>query len=143
MKSEFPAPVTEYHMTTYPAIDPRRPELSVKGKTVVITGAGAGIGQETAKEFGLAGSKELHLIGRTKATLEETKSAIQKEAPKVAVTIHIADVADEDAIERAAKAVGSWDVFVHNAGFLAKRSDVTKADTKEWWKTYEVSNTSV
>src|ERR1700753_2244087 len=104
MAASYTAPTPKQPVTSYPSIDPRRPELSVKGKTVVITGAGVGIGRETAKEFALAGPKDIHIIGRTKATLEETKSIIAKEAPNVAVTIHIADVADETAIQKAAKA---------------------------------------
>jgi NAD(P)-dependent dehydrogenase (short-subunit alcohol dehydrogenase family) len=140
MAAPYPAPVSNYHINTYPAIDPKRPELSVKGKTVIITGAGVGIGRETAKEFAVAGAKDIHIIGRTKSTLEETKSIIAKEAPNVTVEIYIADVADEVAIQDAVKAIGPWDVLVHNAGYLSKRYSVPESDTKDWWQSFEVSS---
>ena len=140
MSAKYPAPVTNFHTSTYPSIDPKRPELSVKGKTVIITGAGAGIGREIAIEFALAGPKDIHVIGRTKSTLEETKSIIAKQAPNVPIVVHIADVADEVAIAKAAKAIGPWDIFVNNAGYLPKKAIVTEADTKDWWQSFEVNN---
>lgn len=39
------------HKTTYPTIDPARPELSQAGRTVVITGGSAGIGFAIAQGF--------------------------------------------------------------------------------------------
>ena len=139
MAGQYPAPTNKFHIVSYPSIDPKRPELSVKGKTIAITGAGVGIGRATAEEFALAGPKDIHIIGRTKTTLEETKSIIAKTAPNVEVIIHIADVADETAIQKAAKVIGPWDILVHNAGFLSKRSNVMEADTKEWWQSFEAS----
>jgi hypothetical protein len=42
MAPPFPSPTSKYHDTTYASISPTRPELSVKGKTVVVTGGGTG-----------------------------------------------------------------------------------------------------
>lgn len=44
MKPPFPSLTAEWHNDTYAAIDPRRPELSMKNESVIITGAGRGIG---------------------------------------------------------------------------------------------------
>ncbi|THX19982.1 oxidoreductase [Aureobasidium pullulans] len=38
MAAPFPSPTTTWHSTTYASLSPLRPELSVKGKTVIITG---------------------------------------------------------------------------------------------------------
>ncbi|THZ09617.1 oxidoreductase [Aureobasidium pullulans] len=38
MAAPFPSPTTTWHSTTYSSLSPLRPELSVKGKTVIITG---------------------------------------------------------------------------------------------------------
>jgi hypothetical protein len=35
----------------YPAIDPKRPELSQKGNVVLITGASRGIGKDVSSKF--------------------------------------------------------------------------------------------
>ncbi|KAF1953536.1 hypothetical protein CC80DRAFT_551184 [Byssothecium circinans] len=54
MEPPYPCPTATWHNDTYSAIDPSKPELSQKGKTVVITGAGSGIGRETAIAFAKA-----------------------------------------------------------------------------------------
>ena len=36
---------SEVYRDVYPAIDPRRPELSQSGKVILVTGASRGIGQ--------------------------------------------------------------------------------------------------
>lgn len=69
MQPPYPAPVTEWHNDTYDAIHPQRPELSQAGKTVVVTGAGSGIGREVVNAFALAGARAIHILGRTKQTL--------------------------------------------------------------------------
>jgi len=135
----FPSPTKAYRNAPYAAIDPKRPELSVKGKTVIITGAGAGIGQHIALEFAIAGPKDIHIIGRTQSTLDETKALLAKEAGNVPVTTYIADVTDEIAIQKAAQSIGKWDVLIHNAGYLTSAEEVTKSDTKEWWQSFETN----
>jgi hypothetical protein len=55
-KMETPFPTKTSHKTAYPAISPTRPELTAKGKTIVITGGGTGIGAETALYFAKAGA---------------------------------------------------------------------------------------
>jgi len=134
----FPSPTKATHTAPYPAIDPRRPELSVQGKTIIITGAGTGIGQNIALEFAIAGSKKIHIIGRTQSTLDDTKALLAKEARDVPVTTHVADVTDEAAIEEIAKCVGGWDVLIHNAGYLTSPEQITKSDTKAWWQSFQV-----
>lgn len=39
MQPPYPSPVATWHNDTYDSINPTRPELSQKGKTVIITGA--------------------------------------------------------------------------------------------------------
>jgi hypothetical protein len=66
---EFPNPFQGWHNDIYPAIDPTRPELSAKGKSVVITGGGSGIGPQIARPFAIAGAKDIGIIGRRKNSL--------------------------------------------------------------------------
>src|ERR1700759_2667693 len=118
MQPPFPAPVTEWHNDTYEAINPKRPELSQAGKTIVITGAGQGIGREIVDAFAQAGASAVHILGRTKQTLEETKAIVGKSYPNVNIQVHVADIVDANAVGKAAKEIGSWDVIVANAGYL-------------------------
>ena len=66
-------PTKTYHKATYPALDPTRPELSAKGKSIVITGGGTGIGAETAKYFAKAGASLIALLGRREEPLVTTR----------------------------------------------------------------------
>lgn len=138
MKSLFPSPVAEWHNETYAAIDPTRPELSMAGKTVAITGGGTGIGRETVRAFALAGATSIHILGRTQATLAETKKIVESDVPGVNIVLHIADVTDQKAVQKAAQEVGKWDVLIPNAGYLAKRSPIKDLDVDEWWLGFEV-----
>jgi len=139
MQPPFPAPVAEWHNDTYEAINPKRPELSQKGKTIVVTGAGQGIGREVVDAFAQAGATKIHVLGRTQKTLEETKSIYEKKHPDLQVTVHVADVADKAAIKKAADAIGSWDVIVANAGYLPTSDAIATVDSDEWWKGFEIN----
>ncbi len=83
---------------------------------VVITGAGAGVGRATAREFARRGDW-VGLIGRDKARLEEAAAELRD----LGVRAHavVADISDADAIERAADeitdALGPIDIWVNNA----------------------------
>ncbi|KAA8568229.1 hypothetical protein EYC84_008613 [Monilinia fructicola] len=60
----FPSPTSTWHSKTYPSLSPTRPELSAKGKSVLITGGGSGIGAETALYFATAGASRIALLGQ-------------------------------------------------------------------------------
>lgn len=138
MKPPYPAPVTEWHNDTYDAINPKRPELSQAGKNVVITGAGSGIGQEIAHAFAEAGATSIHILGRTKQSLEETKALVEAKYPNAKIIVHVADLLDENALDQVAKKIGHWDVLVANAGYIPKPELIETSDPDEWWKTFEV-----
>jgi len=130
---------TERRVDTYPAIDPKRPELSLKGKTIIVTGAGTGIGRNTVLEIAKTGSGPVHIIGRTAKTLNETKEIVEKEVPGAHIVIHSADVADEPALTKIAKQVGQWDVLITNAGYLPGQASAAETDIKDWWTGFEIN----
>jgi NAD(P)-dependent dehydrogenase (short-subunit alcohol dehydrogenase family) len=138
MLPPFPAPVTEWHNDTYPAIHPTRPELSQAGRTIVVSGAGSGIGREVVHAFAQAGAGIIHLLGRTKATLEETRKIVNASHSSIKVEVHVADVADDVAVTAAADKIGSWDVLVANAGYIPSPEFIAGSNAEEWWKTFEV-----
>jgi NADP-dependent 3-hydroxy acid dehydrogenase YdfG len=137
MQPPFPAPVTEWHQDTYDVINPTRPELSQAGKVIVVTGAGQGIGREIVDSFAQAGATTFHILGRTKKTLDETKQIVEQKYPKAKVTVHIADVVDKAALDKAAKAIGTWDVLAANAGYLPTPALITE-NPEDWWTGFEV-----
>ncbi len=96
---------------------------SIKGKTVMITGASSGIGRATALRVGAAGGRVL-LVARGVEQLEQTKREIEDVGG--AAFVHRCDLADMSDIERMAKEVlqehGRVDVLVNNAGRSIRRS---------------------
>jgi len=91
--------------------------VDFRGRSVVITGASSGIGEELALVLARAGA-HLTLAARDAKALESVAAACEKAGGK-AVFIS-ADVADEEACrriaEKAVAAHGGIDVLVNNAG---------------------------
>jgi NAD(P)-dependent dehydrogenase (short-subunit alcohol dehydrogenase family) len=137
MKAPFPAPVNNWHNDTYASIDPKRPELSAKGRKIVITGGGYGIGRATAEAFAVAGASSIAILGRKEAPLLETKKHIES-TYKVSVTTHIADITDEAAVKKAAKEIGEWHVLDMNAGYFSEPAGTLESSADEWFKSFEV-----
>ena len=99
----------------------------------VVTGASRGIGAATAEALASAGHHVV-LTARTARDLETVEARIH-EAGGTA-TIAPFDLADHDAIDRLAAALGArWgrlDVLVLNAGTLGSLTSVPHIDLKEW-----------
>ncbi|KAL3424642.1 short chain dehydrogenase reductase [Phlyctema vagabunda] len=109
----FPSPTSKWHTTTYPTLSPTRPELSCKGKTVVVTGGGSGIGAETARYFAKAGAARIALLGRREQPLLDTKASIEHKFPGVEVFVAVTDVTKKSDVDTAfAKFVGDGKVHV-------------------------------
>lgn len=139
----LPSFTKTYRQDTYPAIDPTRPELSAKHKTVIVTGAGSGIGSEVALSFAKAGAPNIALIGRTEKALENTKSTITTTCPETNVFIAVADVSKAESIGRAAHdirvALGAWDIFANFAAVLPPASTIAGADEDASWQAFEIT----
>ncbi|KAI0896942.1 hypothetical protein F4806DRAFT_495449 [Annulohypoxylon nitens] len=128
MQPPFPCPTATWRNDTYGSISPLRPELSVAGKTVVVIGAGSGIGRETALAFATARAAHVALLGRTEATLKETAALIPS-AGKASSSVHVADLTKLPTLESAAAAVGKWDVLVLSSGYCPTTSPVASTET--------------
>ncbi|KAF2438296.1 NAD(P)-binding protein [Karstenula rhodostoma CBS 690.94] len=132
-----------HHNDTYPAIQPTNPKLGQDGKTVIITGAGSGVGRATAISFAQAGAKHVILVGRTEATLKETSEVIKNVASNTEISIFAVSVANESAVQNMAKEVGAWDVLILNAAHLSPPDTILKIPLKDFWTSYETNVKSV
>src|ERR1700678_1890224 len=90
--------------------------LALEGCTIVVTGAGSGIGEATARLLGAAGACVV-LVGRREALLRQGADAIEETGGRaVAVPADLADPASPDRIIAAALAAfGRVDGLVNNA----------------------------
>ncbi len=97
-------------------------------KTILITGAGAGIGRDTARAFRAAGWR-VALMGRREAHLRATATGDD-------VLILPADVGDPAAVEAAfARLTATWgrlDVLFNNAGIAAKPAPIDEIPVADW-----------
>lgn len=142
--AEVPTYTKVFHHEPYAAILPTRPELSTKGKHVVITGAGTGIGAAIALSFAQSGASSIGLLGRTEATLLRTKHTITTTYPETAVHIVTADVTNETsvraALEKYASSAGKkLDILVANAGVFPDPGTLLDSDASLWWSGYEIN----
>ena len=91
--------------------------MSVKGKSILVTGASQGIGRGIALRLAKDGAN-LALVDIKADKLEAVKAEV--EALGVRATTFVADVSDRDqvyaAIDHAEAALGGFDVIVNNAG---------------------------
>lgn len=135
-KAPFPSPTQTWHDVTYPSLSPSRPELSAKGKTVLITGGGTGIGAETARTFASAGAARIALLGRREKPLLETKASIGQDFPDVEVFIAPTDVTNRNDVESAFSSFldgrGSLDVLVSGAAMIGPQDPVKTVDAEKF-----------
>lgn len=96
---------------------------SVKGKTVVVTGASSGIGLATAIQLGHAGAKVL-LVARGEEKLLETKAEIDGLGGEA--YIYTCDLSDQTSCDALVESIisdhGTVDIVVNNAGRSIRRS---------------------
>ena len=97
--------------------------------TLLVTGAGSGIGRVTARAF-LAAGWRVALLGRREATLRETAGDATD------ALILPADVSDPAAVDAAFGRVkaewGRLDVLFNNAGIAAKPAPLDEIPVDEW-----------
>ncbi|KAH6861096.1 hypothetical protein BKA58DRAFT_443861 [Alternaria rosae] len=137
MQPPFPSPTSTWHNESYAAIDPSNANLSQAGKTVIITGAGSGIGRATALAFAKAGAARLILIGRTESTLRESEKLLA--GSKAECVVFSVSSTDETAMHDVAKQVGAWDVLVLAAAHISSPSTIVKSSLQDWWADYETN----
>ena len=86
--------------------------FSLKGKTILVTGASSGIGKSIAVECSRMGAN-LVITGRNPEKLNNTLSLLQDSSDNVSI---IADLATEEGIEKVTQESPELDGIVHCAG---------------------------
>ncbi|KAL8786044.1 MAG: hypothetical protein Q9213_003027 [Squamulea squamosa] len=87
------------HKTSYPAISPTNPSLSVKGKTIIITGGSEGIGLAICTAFAEAGASNLIIVSRRADPLVNAQTVLQKSHPSTKVNTFAASITSPGAAE--------------------------------------------
>ncbi|KAG8819593.1 hypothetical protein FRC19_009676, partial [Serendipita sp. 401] len=87
------------HREVYPAIDSTKPELSLAGKTVLVTGAGRGIGLSITEAFAQANAKTIILTGRSENSLVNAKTSFEVSFPTVEFVMAIVDIGSAESVD--------------------------------------------
>lgn len=107
--------------------------FSLKGKTILVTGASSGIGKSTAIECSRLGAK-LIITARNESRLAETLASLEGEGHQMI----IADVTNPDDIIRLVSEMPCVDGFVCNAG-ITKRKPIAFLKEAELREIFEIN----
>lgn len=114
-----------------------------KGKSIIVTGGGSGIGRAAAIKFAALGGKVL-IADLNEATAKVVAEEIHASGG-VAITV-IGDLSDQAVVDRivatAVEKHGGIDVLVNNAGIMDSMSGNDETSTKEWDRVIRVNLTA-
>ena len=104
--------------------------LSFSGKTVIITGASAGVGAACARAFA-AHNANLVLVARGRAGLNAIAKELRQQTEVLTVAMDVADTGQcLKLLKKAEAKFGSVDVVINNAG-MHSRGDLSTVDPRE------------
>ncbi|MFZ0368403.1 MAG: SDR family oxidoreductase [Halobacillus sp.] len=105
-----------------------------KGTIAVVTGAGSGIGEQTAARLASEGAQVI-LVGRTVSKLERAAQQINEGLSEPAADIFQADVTKEEEVQELADFIeqkaGDLHILVNNAG-TSGNSTILNMEESEW-----------
>ena len=118
------------------------PSDSLKGKAIVITGAGSGIGREVAKCYSKFGA-DLILLSKSQDKLETLYDELTPNGNNVAIQpIDFSSVKEKDYID-IVKAIkeeySEINGLVNNAGILGEKKSIEQFDYKTWTEVQRVN----
>ena len=121
------------------------PDL-LQGRTILVTGAGDGLGRAAAESYAAHGATVL-LVGRTVFRLEDTYDAIVKAGnPEPYIFPLDFAKADEEAYQGLAggiaNEIGRLDGLLHNAAHLGDLSPMEHLSLKQWETVFKVNVTA-
>lgn len=131
-------------MNIQPAPVEYRPATDLlAGKTILVTGAGDGIGRVAAISYAAHGATVI-LLGRTESKLEAVYDEIESAGhPQPAlVTMDLATVTDDQCLHLAQGLAGEFghlDGLLHNASVLGERRPIESASYQAWQEVMQVN----
>lgn len=127
----------------YPFISPHHAlKDAAKGRNILITGAGSGIGKTTAEIFAQAAASSVILVGRNAEKLQTVEKDLASKHPSCTILTESCDVSSEESVtalfSRLQRQNIEVDVLINNAGVAAEYSSIKDSDPSTWWKNHEI-----
>ncbi|KAK6000899.1 hypothetical protein QM012_002982 [Aureobasidium pullulans] len=139
----YSSPVPTWRRDTYAAISPDLPKLSTKGRNIVITGGGSGIGAAIAKSFARSGAASISILGRRQDVLSSTASELATDFPLTKFFKYVTDLTSRqstfEAFEEIKSNIGTVDVLVANAGVMPKLTSIRDSDPEEFSQAIDIN----
>ena len=140
--SEFSLTEPKYH-DVYPFISVEGNQSeAAKGRSVLVAGAGSGIGTATAVIFAQGGASTIVLTGRRQNKLDEVASSITSSYANCrveAIASDISEAASVDSLFETIKEKGiSLDVLFNSAGIYLDRNPIRNSTPSQWWMNWQV-----
>ncbi|XP_053186683.1 dehydrogenase/reductase SDR family member 12 [Scomber japonicus] len=107
--------------------EPQDLDVSVVGRSFMVTGANSGIGKSTAMAIAKKGGR-VHMVCRNKDKAEEARAQIVSESGNTEVYIHIVDMSETRKVwefaEAFKKQYPSLNVLINNAGCMVHKREM-------------------
>ena len=119
---------------------------NLTNKTILVTGAGSGIGKSAAITYASHGATVI-LLGKTSSKLEKVYDEIEKldcPAPSISLMdLLVADADDyQELIDNLIKEFNQLDGLLLNAAILGDRSPIEQYNVQKWVETIHINLTS-
>lgn len=116
--------------------------MSLKNKSIIITGAAMGLGLAAAKELARQGA-HLTLVDFNEQTLTAAQQELASEFPGVKIITVVGDASKEEDVKRyvdaAVKAFGRIDGLYNNAGIEGRQAPMTEYDIDVFKKVIDIN----
>jgi uncharacterized oxidoreductase len=106
----------------------KQEKMELKGKTILITGGGAGIGLESAKQMLAAGAKVI-ITGRDQTKLDKAKKLYPS---LIAIQSDVADAEGAKDLYKKVIELGGIDILYNNAGVGSPPANLAMASDKHY-----------
>ncbi|ETN41958.1 uncharacterized protein HMPREF1541_03897 [Cyphellophora europaea CBS 101466] len=140
--AEFSLVQSQYH-DVYPFISASSGLANAStSRSVLVVGAGSGIGKAAAVAFAQTGATNVIIAGRRVANLQVVKDLVNSSFPKTNVLAVPCDAADTASVDKLfaeiAAADITLDVLVNSQGTVRSKASLRNSDPEEWWADWQV-----